>query len=116
MLYQLSYVRRREQRYHRSVRGLEARNRPEGGWQRAASLTTMRSASGERPAAPLRKLEEVTALTSHEPHRREDGQTMAEYAVALGVITPIIILTLTFLSETVATKIESIAGLIPGAG
>jgi Flp pilus assembly pilin Flp len=41
---------------------------------------------------------------------------MAEYAVALGVITPIIVLTLTFLSETVASKIESIASLLPGAG
>lgn len=38
---------------------------------------------------------------------------MAEYAVVLGVITPAVVLSLAFMSETVAATFESLAALIP---
>ena len=43
--------------------------------------------------------------------RRESGQTMTEYAVILGVITPGIILALAMLSDAVQAKVEAIIGL-----
>jgi Flp pilus assembly pilin Flp len=40
--------------------------------------------------------------------RREDGQTMSEYAVILGVITPAIIVALGLLSEGVQARLETV--------
>ena len=45
--------------------------------------------------------------------RREDGQTVAEYSVILGVITPAIILVLSLLSGKVAGFFTSFASIIP---
>jgi Flp pilus assembly pilin Flp len=42
--------------------------------------------------------------------KREDGQTMTEYAVVLAVITPAIILALTLLSDRVQSRIETVVG------
>ncbi|MBA3733957.1 MAG: hypothetical protein H0W90_01980 [Actinobacteria bacterium] len=42
--------------------------------------------------------------------RRDEGQTMAEYAVVLGVIVPGIIIALATISDRVATSIGRIAG------
>ena len=42
--------------------------------------------------------------------RREDGQTMSEYAVILGVITPAIIVALGLLSGAVQGRIETVIG------
>ncbi len=42
--------------------------------------------------------------------RREDGQTMSEYAVILGVITPAIIVALGLLSEAVRARLETVIG------
>jgi Flp pilus assembly pilin Flp len=42
--------------------------------------------------------------------RREDGQTMSEYAVILGVITPAIIVALGLLSDAVQGRIETVIG------
>ncbi|MGH3031001.1 MAG: Flp family type IVb pilin, partial [Gaiellaceae bacterium] len=47
---------------------------------------------------------------------REHGQTMAEYAVILGVITPLIVLTLGLISDAIAQRIELVAGFITGGG
>jgi Flp pilus assembly pilin Flp len=41
---------------------------------------------------------------------RDEGQTMAEYAVVLGVIVPGIIIALATISDRVATSIGRIAG------
>ena len=42
--------------------------------------------------------------------KREDGQTMTEYAVVLAVITPAIILALTLLSARVQSRVEVVVG------
>jgi Flp pilus assembly pilin Flp len=44
--------------------------------------------------------------------RREKAQTMAEYAVVLGVIVPAIIVAYTLLSDRVAALIDSVRALI----
>jgi Flp pilus assembly pilin Flp len=43
---------------------------------------------------------------------REDGQTTAEYAVVLGVISAIMLLALTFLSSQVAAAVSAAAGVV----
>ncbi len=42
--------------------------------------------------------------------RREDGQTMPEYALILGVLTPAIVVALGLLSEGVRARIETVIG------
>jgi Flp pilus assembly pilin Flp len=42
--------------------------------------------------------------------RREDGQTMSEYAIILGVITPAIVVTLGLLSDAVQARLEVVIG------
>jgi Flp pilus assembly pilin Flp len=42
--------------------------------------------------------------------RREDGQTMAEYAVVLAVITPVIVASFALLSDSFISRVQSIAG------
>jgi Flp pilus assembly pilin Flp len=54
-----------------------------------------------------------------EPHmskrlRRETGQTMAEYAVMLGLISVGLVLALTNLGSTIGDEIARAASLIPG--
>jgi Flp pilus assembly pilin Flp len=39
---------------------------------------------------------------------RESGQTMAEYAVVLGVITIAVVATLTLLSGTISTVLQNV--------
>jgi len=46
-------------------------------------------------------------------HRREDGQTMAEYGVVLAVITIAVIGAITLLSDNVRNAIESVANILP---
>jgi Flp pilus assembly pilin Flp len=46
--------------------------------------------------------------------RREEGQTTAEYAVALSAITLAIITGIGVLSGTIQGSIESVAKIIPG--
>ena len=45
--------------------------------------------------------------------RRSEAQTMAEYAVILGVITPAIVLGIALLSKQVAAVIDYVRGLFP---
>ena len=47
-------------------------------------------------------------------HRREEGQTMAEYGVILSVITVAIIAAISLLSGNIQGAFESVAGLVPG--
>ncbi len=42
--------------------------------------------------------------------RREDGQTMAEYAVVLAVITPAIVAAFAVLSDAVADRVNGVIG------
>jgi Flp pilus assembly pilin Flp len=44
----------------------------------------------------------------------EDGQTMAEYAVILGVITLLVVVALTTLSGAITTALGNVAGIIGG--
>ena len=44
--------------------------------------------------------------------RREEGQTMAEYAVVLAVVTALVIGSITLLSGNVKTAITNVANLI----
>lgn len=45
-------------------------------------------------------------------HRTDDGQTMAEYAVILGVITLLVVAALTFLSGQISTAISAVAAIV----
>jgi Flp pilus assembly pilin Flp len=46
-------------------------------------------------------------------HRsREEGQTMAEYAVVLGVIVPAIIIAYALFSEKIAASITRVVGFV----
>ena len=44
--------------------------------------------------------------------RREEGQTMTEYAVVLAVITPAIVLALSLLSGSAQNMISSVLGAL----
>ncbi len=45
--------------------------------------------------------------------RREEGQTMAEYAVVLGVITLLVVVALTTLSGKITGAIDAVSGILP---
>ncbi len=47
-------------------------------------------------------------------HKREEGQTMAEYGVVLAVITLAVIGAITLLSSNVRNAISNVAGILPG--
>jgi Flp pilus assembly pilin Flp len=51
-------------------------------------------------------------LTRFRLFRCEDGQTMAEYAVVIGVITPIIVLAFAAMSDAVASRLEVVVGFL----
>jgi Flp pilus assembly pilin Flp len=56
--------------------------------------------------ATLRRVDRTRPLTD------EDAQTMAEYAVVLGVITPAVIIVIAALSGNIAVLFERVAGLV----
>jgi Flp pilus assembly pilin Flp len=43
---------------------------------------------------------------------REEGQTMAEYAVVLGVITPILVLAFAALADAVSARFDFFTGFL----
>ena len=45
--------------------------------------------------------------------RRQDGQTMAEYGVVLGVITPALILALFAMSGAVEQLLKRVVAIVP---
>jgi Flp pilus assembly pilin Flp len=57
-------------------------------------------------AAALRRYRMQDQTTA----RREDGQTMTEYALILGIITPAIIIALGLLSDAVQARVETVIG------
>jgi Flp pilus assembly pilin Flp len=54
----------------------------------------------------LRRVDRTRPLTD------EDAQTMAEYAVVLGVITPAVIIVIAALSGNIAVLFERVASLV----
>jgi Flp pilus assembly pilin Flp len=44
--------------------------------------------------------------------RRDDGQTMAEYAVVLAVVTLLVIGAITLLSTNIGDEIKKVAGIL----
>ena len=44
---------------------------------------------------------------------REEGQTMAEYAVILGVITIAVVVTLGFLSTAIQNALQAVIDILP---
>jgi Flp pilus assembly pilin Flp len=44
------------------------------------------------------------------PDRHEEGQTMAEYALILGVVTPAILVALALLSDGVRERVNTVIG------
>ena len=51
-------------------------------------------------------------MTARQAIRREEGQTMAEYAVILGVITPVLVLLFTSLLDPLVDRIMSLIGYL----
>jgi Flp pilus assembly pilin Flp len=47
-------------------------------------------------------------MRTDDARRREDGQTMAEYAVVLAVITPAIVAAFAILSDAVAERVGTV--------
>ena len=90
MLYQLSYVRL--EGAHDTTGPRVLRNGSSEGCPNGCLLTTICMKSDVRRAATARRSQEVSALGFTQLTRREEGQTMAEYAVILGVITPVLLL------------------------
>ncbi len=45
-------------------------------------------------------------------NRREQGQTMTEYAVVLAVITPFIVAALALLSDSFVARLEAVTGFL----
>jgi Flp pilus assembly pilin Flp len=50
-----------------------------------------------------------------EPCKREEGQTMAEYGVALTIITITVITAISLLSGKVVDTISAVADVLPGS-
>ena len=66
---------------------------------------------------PLPKLfafAQAQTASAAELHKREEGQTMAEYGVMLSVITLAVITAIALLSTNVVNAISSVANVLPG--
>ncbi|OLB25034.1 MAG: hypothetical protein AUH17_02555 [Actinobacteria bacterium 13_2_20CM_68_14] len=50
-----------------------------------------------------------------EPRKRDEGQTMAEYSVALTIITIAVITAISLLSGKVVDTISAVADVLPGS-
>jgi len=57
-------------------------------------------------------LQEVSALGYRQLTGREDGQTMAEYAVILGVITPVLVLLFATMGGAIVARLQTVAGFL----
>ena len=81
-----------------------------------ASLVQLRASADEllvdaaSTARPLMEVGMIVALI--ERLREETGQTMAEYAVVLAVITIAVVVTLGLLSTAISTQLNSVIGIL----
>jgi Flp pilus assembly pilin Flp len=44
--------------------------------------------------------------------RRDEGQTMAEYAVVIGVITPVLVLTFAIMGGAIVARLQTVVGFL----
>jgi len=51
-------------------------------------------------------------VTNIRMRRREDGQTMAEYAVVIGVITPFLVLAFAAMGDAIVARLETVIGFL----
>jgi Flp pilus assembly pilin Flp len=81
-----------------------------------ASLVQLRASADEllvdaaSTARPLMEVGMIVALI--ERLREETGQTMAEYAVVLAVITIAVVVTLGLLSTAISSQLNSVIGIL----
>jgi Flp pilus assembly pilin Flp len=65
--------------------------------------------SGRRKPADFEGMSLSRRISAH--WRREEGQTMAEYAVVLGIITPALVLALGLFSEAISSAIAKVSAV-----
>src|SRR6185295_8464496 len=100
--------------------GRPGSNRRPSAWEADALPTELRPRLEKGTAPSLQQgiaekrlqADDLTVRTLLDWHR-EDGQTMAEYSIILAVITPAIVLAVSLLSDSVATRIGAVASLFP---
>ena len=51
-------------------------------------------------------------MTARQSIRREEGQTMAEYAVVLGVITPVLVLLFATMGNAIVARLQTVASFL----
>ena len=67
-----------------------------------------RAACGHHPPG----LQEVSAVGFNQLRRREQGQTMAEYAVVIGVITPVLVLMFAVMADAIVARLQTVVGFL----
>ena len=76
---------------------------------------TSLEARGVNPLLKLFAFAQAHATAAAELRKREEGQTMAEYGVMLGVITLAVITAISLLSASVRSAISSVTELLSGS-
>ena len=107
MLYQLSYVRLRA-----TLPPAGRGNDSSQAWPRAGFRPTKGANPDVRLAATTRLLQEVSALGSIPLTRREEGQTMTEYAVVLAIITPALILVFATIADAIVARLQTLVAFL----
>jgi Flp pilus assembly pilin Flp len=83
--------------------------------QANGALTTFRKARREvDPFLRLFSFARAHTAAAVEPWKRDEGQTMAEYGVALAIITIAVITAISLLSGKVVDTINAVADALPG--
>jgi Flp pilus assembly pilin Flp len=108
MLYQLSYVRLTPL----TIPPERSANGSSEGWPTQRLRTTIRAnrTRGVRPP-PARSAGGI-ALGFEQLRRGDEGQTMAEYAVVIGVITPVLVLLFATMGGAIVARLETVAGFL----
>ena len=111
MLYQLSYVRLRAPTIPPARAGPPDGMTHRGDARKVALDDDVTITRTGRQRPPLMFAGGV-AVTARQAIRREAGQTMAEYAVVLGVITPVLLLLFTSLLDPIVDRITTLIGYL----
>jgi Flp pilus assembly pilin Flp len=108
MLYQLSYVRLTRP----TIPPVQGANDSSEGSSSARLLTTIQAnrTRGVRP--PPARSAGGSALSFRQLRRGEEGQTMAEYAVVIGVITPVLVLLFAAMSDAIVERLQTVVGFL----
>jgi Flp pilus assembly pilin Flp len=67
-----------------------------------------RAACGHHPPGQ----QEVSALGFKQLMRRDEGQTMTEYAVVIGVITPVLVLMFAMMGEAIVARLQTVISFL----